>query len=66
MCIRRDGWKCIDEGFNFRELYKGEMDMEEDSASDLGDSECDEEDYSDADDESETKEETDDELGTPV
>ncbi|KAK1933145.1 kelch repeat containing protein [Babesia divergens] len=63
---KRDGWKCIDEGFNFRELYKGEMDMEEDSASDSGDSECDEEDYSASDDESDTNEETDDELGTSV
>ncbi|GIX60967.1 Kelch domain-containing protein 4 [Babesia caballi] len=31
---KRDGWKCLDAGFNFREIYKGEIDMQEDSSSD--------------------------------
>ncbi|GFE53318.1 kelch repeat domain containing protein, putative [Babesia ovis] len=31
---KRDGWRCLDKGYNFREIYKGEIDMEEDSDSD--------------------------------
>ncbi|EDO08260.1 kelch repeat containing protein [Babesia bovis T2Bo] len=32
--LKKDGWKCIDQGYNFRDVYKGEIDMEEESESD--------------------------------
>ncbi|GBE58877.1 kelch repeat-containing protein, putative [Babesia ovata] len=55
---KRDGWRCIDPGFNFGDVYKGEMDMEEDSSSEdeptnsaeEGEGEDDDDDEDDSDD----------------
>ncbi|ORM39986.1 Kelch domain-containing protein 4 [Babesia sp. Xinjiang] len=63
--VKRDVWKCVDQGYNFRDIYKGEFDIDEDSSSE--DELDDEEDVSDEDemdDEMLTDESSSEDLGS--